>query len=177
MSRQFYLFSFIGLLFAFIGGYVALSSIQNTPATTSTSAFFSQQWRNTAGKTENLTQWKGQILVLNFWASWCAPCVEEMPELSALQEKWGNQPIKIIGIGVDSLENIQHFQKQYRIQFPLYAAGMDGIDIARSLGNKTMGLPFTAIISPKGNIVKTYSGRLKMEQLQRDIAELTAAPQ
>jgi peroxiredoxin len=100
-----------------------------------------------------------------------------MPELSALQTKWKNQPIQIIGIGVDSLENIQQFQKQYRIQFPLYAAGMDGIDISRNLGNKTMGLPFTAIINHKGDIVKTYSGRLEMKQLQGDIAKLTATPQ
>jgi thiol-disulfide isomerase/thioredoxin len=119
-----------------------------------------------------LSQWQGQTLIVNFWATWCAPCVEEMPELTALQTELAPSNIKIIGIGIDSSDNIREFTAKYKITYPLYIAGGSGIELSRQFGNQTGGLPFTVIIGPKGNIKKTYLGRLKMDQLRADIRAL-----
>src|SRR6185312_1558359 len=76
------------------------------PTQNTSSGFFSQTLPDSAGRTHSLTEWKGKVLIVNFWASWCAPCVKEMPELSALQNSFGDHRTQIIGIGIDSVANI-----------------------------------------------------------------------
>jgi peroxiredoxin len=126
------------------------------------------------GQNKALSEWRATPLVVNFWATWCSPCVEEMPALSALQTelKQSGQAIQLIGIGIDSPENIAEFAKKYKITYPLYIAGMPGTQLSQQLGNQTGGLPFTIIINKSGDIVKTYSGRLSMPALRKDLAGL-----
>ncbi|WP_295748012.1 TlpA disulfide reductase family protein [Undibacterium sp.] len=128
------------------------------------------------GAPQKLSQWQGKILVVNFWATWCAPCVQEMPELSALQKELGKNNVQLLGLGIDSPSNIKDFAKKYAITYPLFSAGMEGTEISRLLGNQAGGLPFTLLISTDGNIIKTYLGRLKMDELRADISKITGAP-
>jgi len=131
---------------------------------------FEQLLPDTAGVPQPLSQWKGKPLIVNFWATWCAPCVDEMPELSKLQSKL--KDTQIIGIGIDTAENIRNFGSKYQIAYPLYVAGANGVELSRQLGNRNGGLPFTVLFDRNGTPVRTYLGRLHLDQLRDDLAKL-----
>jgi thiol-disulfide isomerase/thioredoxin len=141
-------------------------------APTAVAQLYGQSLNDLNGKPQSLAQWKGKPLLVNFWASWCGPCVREMPELSALAAQDGGKHVNIIGIGIDSPSNLVEFVKTTKVSYPLYVGGMGGTDLSRALGNATGGLPFTVLIGADGQVRKTYSGQLKFDQLRADIAKL-----
>lgn len=171
MKREHWLIGSIAILFAAIGIYIAANHYSNVPPPeNAASLLFAQSLPDLAGKDQSLQQWKGKTLVVNFWATWCSPCVEEMPELSALQTELAGKTIQVIGIGVDSADNIQQFSTKYKIIYPLYVAGVSGVALSRQLGNQAGGLPYTLLISPDGQIRKTFLGRLDMAKLRQELA-------
>jgi thiol-disulfide isomerase/thioredoxin len=172
-KQNFLLYAAIAILFASIGLYFGFDRWSTeSPAPMSASQLFTLSLPDAKGKPHDLAQWKGKILVVNFWATWCGPCVQEMPELSALQTEASLKNMQIVGIGIDSAANIAEFSSKYRISYPLYVAGMDGSELARQFGDLTGSLPFTVLIGPDGAVRKTYLGRLKFDELRRDIATL-----
>jgi thiol-disulfide isomerase/thioredoxin len=124
------------------------------------------------GVKQSLSQWKGKILVVNFWATWCAPCIKEMPELSAFQQEVGSSKVQLLGIGIDEASNIAKFAQKYPVSYPLLVAGMGGSELSVSLGNNGGALPFTALIDNKGRVIKTYVGTVKINDLRNDIKKL-----
>jgi thiol-disulfide isomerase/thioredoxin len=141
------------------------------PAHTAVTKLYAQSMNDLAGKSQALSQWKGKPLLVNFWAPWCAPCVQEMPELSEMAAKDGGKRFNVIGIGIDSPSNLAEFAKKTKVSYPLYVGGMSGTDLSRELGNANGGLPFTVLIGPDGQVRKTYLGRLKFDQLRADLAK------
>jgi thiol-disulfide isomerase/thioredoxin len=139
---------------------------------TAVTELYAQSLNDLAGKPQPLAQWKGKPLLVNFWASWCAPCVAEMPELSALAARDGGQHFNVIGIGIDSPTNLKEFAQKIKITYPLYVGGMGGTDLARALGNENGGLPYTVLIGADGQVRKTYLGKLKFDQLRADLDRL-----
>jgi thiol-disulfide isomerase/thioredoxin len=133
---------------------------------------FQQTMNDADGKPQALSQWQGKTLIINFWATWCTPCVEEMPELEALSKEHAGHGVQVLGIGIDSPSNIATFRQKVKVSYPLFAAGMSGTDLARDFGNKTGGLPFTVLVGADGQVKKTYLGRLKFELLKADLAAL-----
>lgn len=175
MRRSWPVFLLIGILFAGIGAYFAHSQLQPAqPAAAGANQLYAQQLADVQGKQVSLAQFKGKPLVVNFWATWCPPCVDEMPELNALQQELGKETAQIVGIGIDSPSNIADFAAKQKITYPLLVAGMGGTELSRQLGNKAGGLPFTVLFDAKGEVRKQYLGRLKMETLKRDLASLKA---
>jgi len=173
MKRNFLIFAPIALLFGIIGIYVGMKRTEPAPvADTAVSTLFAQTLPDTQGKQQALSQWKAHPMVVNFWATWCAPCVQEMPELSSLQSELGSRHIQIVGIGIDSPSNIAEFSQKYKIAYPLYVAGMSGTELSRQLGNHAGGLPFTVLVGSDGKVKKSYLGKLKFEELRRDLAIL-----
>jgi thiol-disulfide isomerase/thioredoxin len=169
----------IAISFALGGAYVGYKHHSTKPTSETvaiekpkTSSLFEQSMSDASGIPHKLSQWQGKPLVVNFWATWCAPCVEEMPELSALQADLHSKGVQVIGIGIDTAENIESFAAKYKISYPLYVAGTNGIELSRQLGNKNGGLPFTVIFDKQGLVAKTYSGRLQMDHLRSDLAKL-----
>lgn len=135
-------------------------------------ALFARSMNDASGANHSLSRWKGKALVVNFWAPWCAPCVEEMPELNELAIASAVNNINVIGIGIDSPANIAEFASRLKISYPLYVAGMSGTELARQFGNNAGGLPYTVLIGADGQVVKTYLGKLKFEELKADLAKL-----
>lgn len=173
MKRNVFLVGAIALVFAGAGVYFgSRHHMPVEPESSAVASFLAQEMADADDKMHKLSQWEGKTLIVNFWATWCAPCVEEMPELTELQTELAPQGIQILGIGIDSSSNIREFAAKYKITYPLYIAGMTGTELSRQFGNQTGGLPFTVIIGPKGDVKKTYLGRLKMDQLRTDIKEL-----
>lgn len=163
----------IALVFAAAGAWFGASRLQPVAAEASAvDAFYGRTLPDPKGAPAAMSQWKGRPLVLNFWATWCAPCVEEMPELSALQKEVQAKDIQILGIGIDTAANIAAFAEKYQIGYPLYVAGIDGSELSRQFGNQAGGLPYTVLVDASGKVRKTYLGRLKMEELRRDLNAL-----
>lgn len=168
----------IGLLCAAIGIYVGNKQISpQVPKNSAVQQLISLSLTDSQGKIQKLSQWQGKFLLVNFWATWCAPCVQEMPELSELQKDLSKNDIQLIGLGIDSPSNIVEFAQKYQISYPLFAAGMEGTELSRQLGNQAGGLPFTVLISPDGSLLKSYLGRLNIVQLRSDIIKLTNSKQ
>lgn len=125
-----------------------------------------------SGKPQALSQWQGKPLLINFWATWCAPCVQEMPELSAIANAEGGKRFNVIGVGIDSTTAMSEFAAKHNIKYPLLVGGMGGTDIAREFGNANGGLPFTVLLGADGQVRKTYLGKLKFDELKADLAGL-----
>jgi thiol-disulfide isomerase/thioredoxin len=169
-------YGIVAVAFTVLGATAAVRQDDKAPAAPAAaspvSALYAQSLNDLAGKPQSLARWKGKPLLVNFWASWCAPCVAEMPELSALAAKDGGKHFNVIGIGIDSPSNLVQFTKKVKIDYPLYVGGMGGTDLSRGLGNATGGLPFTVLIGADGQVRKTYVGKLKFDQLRADLAKL-----
>lgn len=173
MKKNIVLLAVFAILAAAAGMYFgARKFAPAAPQPAAVSNLFGQTLPDASGAPQALSQWRGKPLVVNFWATWCAPCVDEMPELTDLQSELTGKNIQIIGIGVDTAANITEFSSKLKINYPLYVAGMRGADLSRLLGNQAGGLPFTVLLDAQGQIKKTYLGRLKMNELRRDLAAL-----
>lgn len=135
-------------------------------------ALFDQWMPDDKGTQQALAQWQGKPLLLNFWAPWCAPCVQEMPELSQLQTGGKFKDLQVVGIGIDTPTNIAEFNKKFKIAYPLLVGGSTGTELSRLLGNAQGGLPFTVLIGADGKVRKAYLGRLNFEKLEKDLAAL-----
>ena len=170
-TRNIVLFILVAVIAAGVGMYTShQQTAPQTPEAKAVGNLFAQTMPDVAGKPQALSQWKGKPVIINFWATWCAPCVEEMPELAALQAEVA--PVQIIGIGVDSQENIAQFAEKFHIYYPLYVAGTGATDLLRQFGNQAGGLPFTVLVGLDGNLKKVYLGRLNFDELRRDLASL-----
>ena len=135
-------------------------------------ALYSASLPDLSGNSVALSQLKGRPLVANFWATWCAPCVEEMPHLDALSKSLPN--VQFVGIGIDTAANISNFVAKIPVSYPLYVAGHSGIALVRELGNAAGGLPFTVLLDAEGRIFDTILGQVSPEDLQKRIARLVA---
>jgi peroxiredoxin len=118
-----------------------------------------------------LKAYQGTLLVVNFWATWCTPCIDEMPELQQFADQFAQRNVAVIGIGVDDADRIRDFRQQHSLRLPLLAAGFDGMDLARRLGNPEPVLPYTALISPDGRILEEHSGRIQPTELWRWVGD------
>jgi thiol-disulfide isomerase/thioredoxin len=119
-----------------------------------------------AGTQQSLASFKGRPVVVNFWASWCGPCVKEMPTLAALHREYEKKGITFIGLGVDSEKNVNAFLQKLPVDYPIYIAGFGGADLARSFGNNAGALPFTVVIDAKGVIRSTKLGEVDPKELK-----------
>lgn len=174
-------YTVIALLFAATGAWVGTHHKEAAPPLTATApagvtgpvnALYQQSLPDSHGVSQALAQWKGKALLVNFWAPWCGPCVQEMPELSALQSEVAGKNLQIIGIGIDSADNISQFATKFKIAYPVYVAGTSGTELSSQFGNSAGGLPYTVLIGADGQVKKTYLGRLKFDQLRADLATL-----
>jgi thiol-disulfide isomerase/thioredoxin len=117
-----------------------------------------------------MEQYRGQILLVNVWAPWCAPCVEELPELSALAAQ--TPTVQFLGLGVDSAQNISDFGIRHPTHFPLVVAGAVGTNLAKALDNKGGALPFTVLIDATGQVVGQKTGRVHTDEIKQWLKKL-----
>jgi peroxiredoxin len=137
-----------------------------------TQDLFAATFPDQNGQLKALKPYIGKIVVLNFWATWCEPCREEMPELSSLQDAYKDKNVVVLGVAVDDVGNISEFSKQTKISYPLFAADDAGMSLAANLGNSKSVLPFTVIIKADGSVAKTYFGRVTKPLLEQTLLPL-----
>lgn len=111
-----------------------------------------------AGKIQAISQWRGRILVLNFWATWCAPCREEIPGLVRIYKQYEPIGLQIVGIALDSASNVREYAKEIGINYPVVIGGIELIAMTAPLGNRASGLPFTIALDRSGKFVGSHLG-------------------
>ncbi len=156
------------IFYFFLNPQTQIISKSPTP-TSSTQALFTANFPDENGKPQALNQYEGKVVVLNFWASWCEPCREEMPELSELHTAYKDKNVVVLGMAIEDVAGINDFLKETKVSYPLFAADVQGMDIATSLGNNKGVLPYTVIIKADGTVVKTYFGRITMPLLEQTL--------
>lgn len=124
------------------------------------------------GHTRQISEWRGKIVLVNFWATWCAPCREEIPMLIALREKYSSNGLEIVGIAVDSVSNVVEYASKYGITYPVLIADAGGIDVMRKLGNAAGALPYTVVLDRSGVIVSRKLGILRRSEVEHQIKEM-----
>ncbi|MDP2784737.1 MAG: TlpA disulfide reductase family protein [Sulfurimicrobium sp.] len=159
-----------------VSGLSACSEQGKTPASaavqTDTAKIFAASLPDLEDKLQPLSQWRGKILVLNFWAPWCPPCRAEIPEFIKLQEKYRQQGVVFVGVALDQKDKVQVFADEMGINYPMLLGESDAVEVAKLAGNRLGGLPFTAIFAKNGDIVSTVTGELKREQLEATLKPL-----
>jgi thiol-disulfide isomerase/thioredoxin len=136
--------------------------------------FLSQTMPDAAGRPFAFAQLAGSPLIVNFWATWCPPCVEEMPELSELHRELGPRGVRMIGIGIDSPSKIAEFAAKHPVSYPLVVAGMGGTELAKQFGNTAGVLPYTVLVGRSGSVAQRLPGRVDIRRLRAQALELAA---
>lgn len=131
--------------------------------------FYQQTLPDSAGAVFRFEQLRGRQVVANFWASWCAPCVEEMPELSALAAEVSASGTRFVGVGVDNPEAVAKFAQKVPVTYPLVVANATGAFLAARFGNAGGGLPYTVVIGPTGQVKAKILGRVSIDSLREVI--------
>ena len=119
-----------------------------------------------------ISEWDGKLIVLNFWATWCVPCKEEMPQFVTLQSRLEKQGVQFVGVALDDRTPVARFAELLSINYPLLLGGFDAIDIARAYGNDAGALPYTVIIDRNRKIRHTHLGAIDSGELTRLLEEL-----
>lgn len=113
----------------------------------------------------NISEWKDKVLVINFWATWCTPCLKEIPDFVTMQSQYEDRGLQFIGIALDDKEPVAEFASSTKINFPILLGGENGIALAKQLGNLVQAVPYTIIVNRKGQIIHTHPGELSKERL------------
>lgn len=110
--------------------------------------------------------WRGKLLVVNFWATWCPPCREEMPGFSRIAGRLQGRNVQFVGISIDNADNVRRYLQEAPIGYPLLIGGADAIQLSAELGNAAQGMPFTAIFAPDGSLVARRLGTYREAELE-----------
>jgi thiol-disulfide isomerase/thioredoxin len=107
----------------------------------------------------------GRPLVLNFWATWCPPCIKELPELDRFHREWSSKGWRVVGLAVDGVRPVREFLQKQPLSFAVGMAGLDGSALSRQLGNEQGALPFTAVFDRRGRLAHRKLGQTDFEEL------------
>jgi thiol-disulfide isomerase/thioredoxin len=129
------------------------------------------------GTQRSIHDWPGDALIINFWATWCAPCLREIPLLKEFQVAHAEDPIQVVGIAVDRIDPVRAFAEKMEFNYPLLVGQTDAMEAAAAFGVDFFALPFTVFTDTNGNVLGVHTGELHGEDLENfavTVAELRA---
>lgn len=124
------------------------------------------------GNKQSLSQWQGKVLLVNFWATWCPPCREEIPVFLSLRKKFSSDGFEVVGISIDDANKVKQYRRSMQIDYPLLDGEQSGMPLMVSLGNPTGGLPFSLLYDRSGDVVQIKTGAYGHQELQDLIEKL-----
>jgi thiol-disulfide isomerase/thioredoxin len=154
------------------GVYLALERRAAGPDPADVLALTRTQLPDLAGGEASLERWRGKVIVVNFWASWCPPCREEIPGLVRIQERFASNGVQVVGIAIDSAAKSRQAAAELGINYPVLVAGLETIDLTRKLGNPAGALPYTLVLDRRGALAATHLGVIPEASLERILAPL-----
>lgn len=128
-------------------------------------AVWSLEFEQPAGGTLRMQALRGKSVLLNFWATWCPPCVDELPLLDTFRERNMTRGWEVVGLAIDQPSAVRTFLGKLPLRFPVGLAGLEGSDLARRLGNTSGGLPYSVVFAPDGSVRSRRMGRVTTEDL------------
>lgn len=153
-------------LLALIGGVITQHSLRTTATSTMGLTDLEVAFPDLAGKPHSLAEWKGKVVILNFWATWCPPCLEEMPEFVKLQNEFGPKGLQFIGILTDDeADEAREFLKSKPLNYPVLDGSIGGRQLAEKLGDTAGVLPISVVFDPNGKWVHTELGKFSREEI------------
>lgn len=148
---------------AVLSGLLLSLWVFSTAAQAETTEIFDLQFEDLAGQMQPLAPYKGKPLVVNFWATWCPPCIKEMPDLESLSQTYSN--VQFVGLAIDTQRNVKKFLEKVPVSYDLYVPGHSGVKHMRELGNPKAGLPFTLVIAADGTVEHQLLGPINKADL------------
>ncbi len=127
---------------------------------------WSAEFDTPSGERLAMSAFQGKPLVLNFWATWCPPCVEEMPLIEAFYQQNYSKGWQVVGLAIDQPSRVRHFLSQASITYPIALAGMNGSELGQKLGNSQGSLPFTLVLNAHGDVIQQKLGKLGAEEIK-----------
>jgi len=132
---------------------------------------FAARMPDLTGSPTSLAQWRGKVLVVNFWATWCVPCREEIPDFVRLQAEFGGKGVQFVGIAADQVDKVKQFSDELKVNYPLLIGNYAALDLAKRVGNRISALPFTVVLDRNGRLIHRQLGILKVDKLRSIFAE------
>lgn len=161
--RELLLLAGVAAAAAATGGVVGALALQKRSGV---AELLASAYPDVSGRMRRLSEWQGRPFLCNFWASWCAPCREEMPLLDAA-------PIQVVGIAVDNAENVAEYLRTVKIRFTILIAGASALDLMRRLGNRSGALPYTVVLDGAGRLRARRLGPYSPSELATELAGLS----
>lgn len=167
MQKKWLYFVSIGLAALAAGIWVAQARFSpQAPDAPAVAGLWEISFPDLEGQSQPLSRWRGQVLVLNFWASWCAPCREEMPDFDSLRAQYRTQGVEFVGLAIDNATSVTQFLQRNPVNYPILVGEGAAHSLARLLGNPSGALPYTVVFDRKGKIILTHLGRLPRAALE-----------
>ena len=167
LSRRHALYAGVATVAAAAGVGVALRRHASEAVTPDAlQAVWASEFDTPKGETLKMADFRGEPLVLNFWATWCPPCVEEMPLLDVFFRKNAPNGWQVIGLAIDQPSLVKRFMGQFPVDYPIAFGGMNGSELGRLLGNAQGGLPFTVVFDAAGNVKVQKLGKLSADEIK-----------
>ena len=163
----------VGAAAAAAGWYFG-PKLRSDPGAADVGALLSIPLRDLEGHPRTIDKWSGRVLVCNFWATWCAPCREEIPAFNRIHAKMSGIGVQIVGIAIDTVVNIVDFIKILPIAYPVVVGDSGLIELMRRLGNTAGGLPFTVVLDRNGRLVERTLGVISEAALEHRLSTLIA---
>jgi thiol-disulfide isomerase/thioredoxin len=170
-----WVFAAVGLLAALAGTALWLGTKAQAPragAEAAPAAIFAARFADTQGRAQSLGQFEGKVLVVNFWATWCAPCREEMPAFRRLQSRWAARGVQFVGLANEEPRRVERFGKDLEINYPLWVGGDEVGELSRRLGNRLGVLPHTVILDARGRVLESKVGPYLEAEMEARLASL-----
>lgn len=167
LSRRHLAYALAGL--AALGAGVAVKwrqGLADDPGDAALADFWGREFDTPSGAKLPTRSLRGRSLVLNFWATWCLPCVKEMPELDRFARLAGPRGWQVLGVAIDQADAVRQFLQTTPVSFPIAVAGTEGLTLVRALGDAAGGLPFTVLLSAEGQVVRRKMGATQFDELQ-----------